>query len=464
MKKILSIALLVALMAVAVVPTTVLAQDGDDEPLIVLQGQVLTNSAVAVRAEASISSETVATLESGATVDVVEEGDLFTQIRFEDADGNTVEGFVFTDNLAISPAPLQLTGTVATNNQLGVRAEPSISADVLTNVSPGDTVGVLTIATDGIWAEIFTDEVTGWVFANELSLAPDSTAAADFLTDGVRFVTNSQVALRAEPEIAGEVIETYESGTTALRLFEDEAGVFSFVVLDDGTRGWVFSDNVRVDRQQAVGTGVTTEARVLFRSSPEAGSTENIIRPLNEGEELLILGVTDDNLFFEARAGEDTGFVSTSFVETDAFDLTIAGIAASNPDFSTLMTAVGAADPAVAEALAGEGPLTVFAPTNAAFEALGEETLNAVLADQEQLTNILLYHVVSGNVLAADVVALAGDAGEATVDSLLEGDQLLITVEDGNVFIDGVQVIVTDIRATNGVIHVIEGVLLPDGE
>lgn len=462
MRKLLSVALLVALVAVAVVPMTAFAQDGEDT-LVTLQGEVVTDSAVAVRAEASISADVITTLEDGAVVDVLDQLDLFTQVRFEDAEGNVVEGFVFSDNLAISPAPLRLTARAITDGPLAVRAEPSITAEVVDTVSRLSVVGVLSLPAEGVWAQVFTGEATGWVFAADLQLQPDSDAALDFLTDGVEFITNSNVALRERPGIAAPVIDTYESGTPAVRLYEED--VFSLVLLEDGTRGWVFSDNLRVLTSRAVGSGVLTEDRVLFRSEPVAGTTENIIRPLSEGDEVLILDVTDDNQFFEVRIGDETGYVSTLFVETDAFDLTIAGIAAANEDFSTLITAVGAADPAVAEALAGEGPLTVFAPTNDAFAALGDETLNTVLADQEQLTNILLYHVVSGNVLAADVVALAGDEGAVTVDSLLADDPLNITIdEEGNVFVDGVQVVAFDIQATNGVIHVIEGVLLPNGE
>ena len=110
--------------------------------------------------------------------------------------------------------------------------------------------------------------------------------------------------------------------------------------------------------------------------------------------------------------------------------------------------------------------LTVFAPTDAAFQAvmdtLGEEAFMGILEDQELLTSILLYHVVAGEVFAEDVVML--EDGTA-VDTLLEGDPIVVTFDDdGNVFIDGAQVIVTDIDTSNGVIHVIDAVIVPDGE
>jgi len=141
--------------------------------------------------------------------------------------------------------------------------------------------------------------------------------------------------------------------------------------------------------------------------------------------------------------------------------LTIAEIAASSEDFSILLAAVAAADPAILEALSGEGPLTVFAPTNAAFEALLASlnlTAEELLANTELLNQVLLYHVVSGTVLAADVVALDGQS----VPTLLEGASITISVVDGGVVLnDSVNVIAVDVLATNGVVHVIDAVLLP---
>lgn len=132
----------------------------------------------------------------------------------------------------------------------------------------------------------------------------------------------------------------------------------------------------------------------------------------------------------------------------------ITDIAAADPNFSTLVTALQAAG--LDETLAGEGSFTVFAPTNDAFAALPEGTLEALLADpQGMLTDILLYHVVDGEARAADVVNMSG------VDTL-NGQAVAITVEDGVVKLnDTATVITTDIEATNGVIHVIDSVLVP---
>ena len=139
----------------------------------------------------------------------------------------------------------------------------------------------------------------------------------------------------------------------------------------------------------------------------------------------------------------------------EAASNTIVDIAVADGRFTTLVAAVTAAD--LVETLSGEGPFTVFAPTDDAFAALPEGTLDSLLLpeNKQQLTDILLYHVVSGKVMAADVVTLSS----ATT---VLGKDVTITVKDGKVFLnDTVEVIITDIEASNGVIHVIDAVLLP---
>ena len=131
---------------------------------------------------------------------------------------------------------------------------------------------------------------------------------------------------------------------------------------------------------------------------------------------------------------------------------TIVEVASSNSDFETLVAAVTAAG--LAETLSGEGPFTVFAPTDAAFEALPEGVLEALLLpeNKDALTSILTYHVVSGEVMAADVTA--GDV------PTVEGSTIAITT-DGGVKVNEATVTATDVDASNGVIHVIDAVLVP---
>jgi transforming growth factor-beta-induced protein len=134
---------------------------------------------------------------------------------------------------------------------------------------------------------------------------------------------------------------------------------------------------------------------------------------------------------------------------------TIVDVAVADGRFKTLAAALGAAG--LVETLQGAGPFTVFAPTDEAFAKLPAGTIDTLLKpeNKQKLTDILLYHVVAGKVMAADVVKL-------TSASTVLGKDVTITVKDGKVFLNGtVQVIITDIETSNGVIHVIDAVLLP---
>ena len=122
--------------------------------------------------------------------------------------------------------------------------------------------------------------------------------------------------------------------------------------------------------------------------------------------------------------------------------------------FNTLVTAVKAAG--LVETLKGKGPFTVFAPTDEAFAKLPAGTVEALLKDTEKLKSILLYHVVPGTVLAKDVVKLNGKTAKTAL-----GASAKITVKDGKVMVDQAHVVKTDIVCTNGVIHVIDSVILP---
>jgi len=129
----------------------------------------------------------------------------------------------------------------------------------------------------------------------------------------------------------------------------------------------------------------------------------------------------------------------------------IVEVASEAGTFETLLAAATAAG--LVDTLTGEGPFTVFAPTDDAFAKLPEGTVEALLADTDKLRDILLYHVVAGKVMAADVIELES----ATT---VFGQDVTIDTEDG-VKIDGASVIAADIEASNGVIHVIDTVILP---
>ncbi len=135
--------------------------------------------------------------------------------------------------------------------------------------------------------------------------------------------------------------------------------------------------------------------------------------------------------------------------------MNIVEIAAGNPAFSTLVAAVTAAD--LASALGGEGPFTVFAPSNDAFAKLPAGTVEELVlpANKEKLTAILMLHVVAGTHHAAAFADTTTDV------ATLGGEKVTITGKDGAVHVGAAQVVTADLAASNGVIHVIDTVLMP---
>lgn len=135
---------------------------------------------------------------------------------------------------------------------------------------------------------------------------------------------------------------------------------------------------------------------------------------------------------------------------------TVVDIATSNDDFSTLVAALTEAE--LVETLQGDGPFTVFAPTNAAFnQALADLDLTAEeLLASPDLSGILTYHVIAGKIMAADAIAADGTEIET-----VNGDTVAVSVVDGNVMIDDATVMIADLEAENGVVHVIDSVILP---
>ena len=145
----------------------------------------------------------------------------------------------------------------------------------------------------------------------------------------------------------------------------------------------------------------------------------------------------------------------------------IVDVAVGNEDFSTLVTALTAAD--LVSALQGDGPFTVFAPNNAAFGKLDSATLNSLLEEENKaaLAGILTYHVVSGKLAATDVVAaLKKGNGKVTLPTL-NGQNITVLQKDGKIWIQDAkgnysEIIATDVMGSNGVIHVIHTVIMPN--
>ena len=146
---------------------------------------------------------------------------------------------------------------------------------------------------------------------------------------------------------------------------------------------------------------------------------------------------------------------------------TIVDVAVGNKDFSTLVTALKAAD--LVGALQGDGPFTVFAPTNDAFAKLDSNTLSSLLEakNQKALANILTYHVISGKLTATDVVS-ALESGNGSVDlTALNGQVINVMQKDGKIWLKDLngnysEIVATDVMGSNGVIHVINTVVMPN--
>jgi uncharacterized surface protein with fasciclin (FAS1) repeats len=152
------------------------------------------------------------------------------------------------------------------------------------------------------------------------------------------------------------------------------------------------------------------------------------------------------------EGGEET--TDTTVVAPVEVPNTVVDIAVGSADHTTLVAAVTAAG--LVETLSGTGPFTIFAPTNAAFAALPAGTVEDLLKpeNKDKLTSILTYHVVAGNVMSAQL-----SDGQKVVT--LNGQELTVAIKDGVVTINGAKVVAADLAGSNGVIHVVDGVILP---
>lgn len=153
-----------------------------------------------------------------------------------------------------------------------------------------------------------------------------------------------------------------------------------------------------------------------------------------------------------SSSGKAGGIVNASTDHAAAHDIVTTAIEAGS--FNTLVTAVKAAG--LVETLQGPGPFTVFAPNDAAFAKLPKGALESLLADKAKLTSVLTYHVVLGKVMAIDAIALDGKSAPT-----VNGQGFKVSVKDGSVMVDNATVIATDIDCSNGVIHVIDSVIMP---
>ncbi len=234
-------------------------------------------------------------------------------------------------------------------------------------------------------------------------------------------------------------------------LLEDPEGALTDVLLYHVVAGKVMAaDVVGLDGQsvETVGGGMLDIAidgdTVLINgvavAAPDIETSNGVIHVIDG----VLIPASDEMAEGEGEMMEDHG---------DMADIVDTAVAAG--DFETLVAAVTAAG--LVDTLKGEGPFTVFAPADSAFAALPEGTVEGLLEDPEgALTDVLLYHVVAGKVMAADVLGLDGQSVETVGGGMLD-----ITIDGETVLINGIPVVAADVDTSNGVIHVIDGVLIP---
>ena len=266
----------------------------------------------------------------------------------------------------------------------------------------------------------------------------------------VDIVVNSPDHNTLEAAVLAAGLETTLSGDGPFTLFAPTDAAFA--ALPAGT----------VDDLLADPTGALTDVLLYHALAADVRSTDlsdgQVATTIN-GKDITV-SITNGNVFINdaqvtvADIVTDNGVVHVIDAVLIPPTTTVVDIVVNSPDHNTLEAAVLAAG--LETTLSGDGPFTLFAPTDAAFAALPAGTVDALLADPTgDLTQILLYHVIGAEVLSTDL-------SDGQMAETLNGQEVMVKIENGNVFINDAQVTVADIQTDNGVVHVIDAVLLPN--
>lgn len=280
----------------------------------------------------------------------------------------------------------------------------------------------------------------------ELLSNPDASVTVFAPTDAAFAAALEALGVTAEDLLANtELLNT----VLAYHVVPGAFDAASVVALDGAVIGTFLDDSplmIALDGESVMVNDATVVAADVMASNGIVHVIDTVLLPAMDGE------VMEEEPMMEEP--------TLSIAET-----VVASAGGEAPEFSVLLAAVSAADPSILEMLTNGGPYTVFAPTDAAFaaalEALGL-TAEQLLADTETLNSVLAYHVVPGVFSAETVVAAAGSSEEGVnVATLLPGTTVSVTLDGESVKVNEATVVATDVLATNGVIHVIDAVLLP---
>lgn len=321
--------------------------------------------------------------------------------------------------------------------------------------------------TDGQTAEALNgDDITVTIDSNGVRINDAFVTAADIVTDnGVVHVIDA-VLIPPVTTVVDVIVnspdhDTLEAAVIAANLAETLSGDGPFTVFAPTDDAFAALPDGTIEALLGDPQGALTDILLYHVLGAQVLSTDLVdgqtAMTLN-GDELTV-SITNDGVFINnaqvtvADITTDNGVVHVIDAVLIPPTTTVVDVIVNSPDHNTLETAVLAAG--LETALSGDGPFTVFAPTDDAFAALPAELLNALLNDpQGLLTNVLLYHVLAAEVLSTDLM----DGMTATT---LLGADITVSINNDGVFINDAQVTVADIQTDNGVVHVIDAVLIP---
>jgi uncharacterized surface protein with fasciclin (FAS1) repeats len=335
-------------------------------------------------------------------------------------------------------------------------------------------VGGLALSTDLVDGQVITtllgQDITVTIDMNGVMINNANVIVADIIADnGVVHVIDAVLVPAAEPTTVVDIIvnsdvhNTLETAVIAAGLADDLSGTGPFTVFAPTDAAFAALPAGVIDALLADPTGALAEVLLYHVVGGLALSTD-----LSDGQVITTLlgaditvtidmnGVMINNaMVVVADILADNGVVHVidAVLVPAAEPTTVVDIIVNSPDHTTLEAAVIAAE--LADDLSGTGPFTVFAPTDAAFAALPAGVIDALLADPTgALAEVLLYHVVGG-------LALSTDLSDGQMITTLLGEDITVTIDANGVMINDAMVIVADILADNGVVHVIDAVLLP---